>query len=163
AQDGADIVGVGDLIEDKEGGAVGRSQIVAHLIYVDRRQGLGQQGQALMHGARRQQAGGRAAVERARSRRRGGAGPGPRERGGGGGGGGGEGGGGGGGGVGGVGERVRAAAGIAERGLDRMHAEQPVGGTDRRIDGRGRRRAPELLAFAHTGPYDRRKYEGISY
>src|SRR5262249_19231926 len=56
---------------------------------------------------------------------------------------------------------VRTAAGVAERRLDRMDAEQPVGGPDGgRISGRRRRRGPsELLAFAHAGPYDRRTFE----
>ena len=119
AQDGPDIVGIGDLVEHQQGGLLGVGQAVAHLIYVDRGEGLGQQGEALMHGARRQQAVERLAIDRLQARRalR------PRLRqleqdgvvGGG---------------LGRVEQPVRAAARIAERGLDRMDAEQPVGRAD---------------------------------
>ena len=132
AQDGPDIVGVGDLVEHQEGGLGGVGQAVAHFIYVDRRQRLGQQRQALMHGARRQQAGERLAVDRFQSRRalrarlrqlqQGGVA---------------------GGGLGGVEQTVRAAAGVAEGGLDGMDAEQPVG----RADASGRA-APNQAAAA---------------
>jgi hypothetical protein len=69
------------------------------------------------------------------------------------------------GGLGGVEQTVRAAAGVAERGLDGMDAEQPVGRADAGGRGGGIRRRrrrggrSELLAFAHTAPYDRRTIE----
>ena len=63
-------MGVGDLIEHPERRLGGLGQAVADFIYVDCRQRLGQQRQALMDGARRQQAGEDLAVDRLQSRER---------------------------------------------------------------------------------------------